>query len=84
LGQVHLKLGDWKTALANFEKVLDAHPDNCETLKAMGHIFVQQGRTEKALDNFKRATKLNQRDVDVSLPNPAFKGWWVVLLHQLS
>lgn len=33
LGQVHLKLGDWKTALANFEKVLDAHPDNCETLK---------------------------------------------------
>lgn len=50
----------------------------------MGHIFVQQGRTEKALDNFKRATKLNQRDVDVSLPNPAFKGWWVVLLHQLS
>lgn len=67
LGQVHLKLGDWKTALANFEKVLDAHPDNCETLKAMGHIFVQQGRTEKALDNFKRATKLNQRDVDAWL-----------------
>jgi RNA polymerase-associated protein CTR9 len=33
----------------------------------MGHIFVQQGRTEKALDNFKRATKLNQRDVDAWL-----------------
>lgn len=33
LGQVQLKLGDFKSALANFEKVLEVNPDNCETLK---------------------------------------------------
>lgn len=52
LGQVHLKLGDWKAALASFEKVLELYPDNCETLKAIGHILGQQGRKEKALEHF--------------------------------
>ena len=33
LGQVQLKLGDFKSALSNFEKVLEVYPDNCETLK---------------------------------------------------
>ena len=33
LGQVQLKLGDLKSALANFEKVLEVYPDNCEALK---------------------------------------------------
>ena len=67
LGQVHLKLGDWKSALANFEKVVDIHPDNCETLKAIGHILRQQGRKDKALEHFKKATRLNARDVDAWL-----------------
>lgn len=33
LGQVQLKLGDFKSSLGNFEKVLEVYPDNCETLK---------------------------------------------------
>lgn len=33
LGQVQLKLGDFRSALSNFEKVLEVYPDNCETLK---------------------------------------------------
>lgn len=33
LGQVQLKLGDFRSALTNFEKVLEIYPDNCETLK---------------------------------------------------
>lgn len=33
LGQVQLKLGDFKSSLSNFEKVLEAYPENCETLK---------------------------------------------------
>ncbi|CAM6088195.1 unnamed protein product [Calypogeia fissa] len=64
LGQVHFKLGELKTALANFEKVLEVHPENCETIKAMGQIYVQQGHVDKALENFKKATKLNPRDID--------------------
>lgn len=67
LGQVHLKLGDWKAALASFEKVLELYPDNCETLKAIGHILGQQGRKEKALEHFKKATRMNPRDVDAWL-----------------
>ncbi|KAJ7515098.1 hypothetical protein O6H91_23G071200 [Diphasiastrum complanatum] len=64
LGQVQLKLGDLKTALSNFEKVLEVHPENCESLKAVGYIFLQQGRLEKALQTFKKATRINPRDVD--------------------
>ncbi|KAG0580584.1 hypothetical protein KC19_4G184500 [Ceratodon purpureus] len=67
LGQVHLKLGDWKAALASFEKVLELYPDNCETLKAIGHILGQQGRKGKALEHFKKATRMNPRDVDAWL-----------------
>lgn len=33
LGQVQLKLGDLRSSLSNFEKVLEVYPDNCETLK---------------------------------------------------
>lgn len=30
---MQLKLGDFKSSLGNFEKVLEVYPDNCETLK---------------------------------------------------
>lgn len=33
LGQVQLKLGDFRSSLSNFEKVLEVYPENCETLK---------------------------------------------------
>lgn len=62
LGQVQLKLGDFKTSLLNFEKVLEVYPDNCETLKALGHIYIQLGQTEKAHELLKKATKIDPRD----------------------
>ncbi|KAL9314628.1 hypothetical protein ACSQ67_020080 [Phaseolus vulgaris] len=39
LGQVQVKLGDFKSALSNFEKVLEVYPDNCETLKLAQQTF---------------------------------------------
>lgn len=33
LGQVQLKMGDLRSALSNFEKVLEVYPDNCDALK---------------------------------------------------
>ncbi|VFQ81333.1 unnamed protein product [Cuscuta campestris] len=33
LAQVQLKLGDLRSSLSNFEKVLEGYPENCETLK---------------------------------------------------
>jgi RNA polymerase-associated protein CTR9 len=33
LGQIQLKFGDLKSSLGSFEKVLEVHPENCESLK---------------------------------------------------
>lgn len=62
LGQVQLKLGELKGSVSNFEKVLEVYPDNCETLKALGHLYTQLGKTEKALEYMRKATKLDPRD----------------------
>ncbi|WZY84448.1 hypothetical protein YC2023_030832 [Brassica napus] len=67
LGQVQLKLGELKGSVSNFEKVLEVYPDNCETLKALGHLYTQLGKTEKALEYMRKATKLDPRDAQVSL-----------------
>ncbi|GKV17906.1 hypothetical protein SLEP1_g28360 [Rubroshorea leprosula] len=67
LGQVKLKSGDFKSALSNFEKVLEVYPDNCETLKALGHIYVQLGQTEKAQEFMRKATKIDPRDAQAFL-----------------
>ncbi|XP_020579435.1 protein CTR9 homolog isoform X2 [Phalaenopsis equestris] len=62
LGQVQLKLGDLKNALSNFEKVQEVYPENCETLKVVAHIHVQFGQTEKALEIFRKATRVDPKD----------------------
>ncbi|KAM6583619.1 hypothetical protein CsatB_010621 [Cannabis sativa] len=67
LGQVQLKLGDFKSALSNFEKVLEVYPDNCETLKVLGHIYFQLGQTEKAHEFMRKATKIDPRDAQAFL-----------------
>ncbi|XP_022754797.1 protein CTR9 homolog isoform X1 [Durio zibethinus] len=67
LGQVKLKSGDFRSALSNFEKVLEVYPDNSETLKALGHIYVQLGQVEKALEFMKKATKIDPRDAQAFL-----------------
>ncbi|ESW10664.1 hypothetical protein PHAVU_009G228100 [Phaseolus vulgaris] len=67
LGQVQVKLGDFKSALSNFEKVLEVYPDNCETLKALAHIYVQLGQTDKGQDFIRRATKIDPRDAQAFL-----------------
>ncbi|KAG6769922.1 hypothetical protein POTOM_025589 [Populus tomentosa] len=67
LGQVQLKLGEIKNALSNFEKVLEVYPDNCETLKVLGHIYVQLGQNEKAQEFLRKAAKIDPRDAQAFL-----------------
>ncbi|XP_075095207.1 protein CTR9 homolog isoform X2 [Nicotiana tabacum] len=62
LGQVQLKLGDLRSSQANFEKVLEVYPESYETVKALAHIYVQLGQTEKAQEYLKKATKIDPRD----------------------
>ncbi|XP_068663134.1 protein CTR9 homolog [Aristolochia californica] len=67
LGQVQLKLGDFKASLSNYEKVLEVYPENCESIKAVGHIYVQLGQTEKALEILRKAAKIDPRDAQAFL-----------------
>ncbi|KAL5098317.1 hypothetical protein RYX36_002644 [Vicia faba] len=67
LGQVQIKLGDFRSALSNFEKVLEVYPDNCETLKALAYIYVQLGQTDKGLEFIRKATKIDPRDAQAFL-----------------
>ncbi|KAL5714525.1 Protein CTR9 [Ranunculus cassubicifolius] len=67
LGQVKLKLGDYKGSLANFEKVLAVYPENCESLKVVGHIHVKLGQTEKALEVLRKAARIDPRDAQAFL-----------------
>lgn len=62
LGQVQMKLGDYRSSLSNFEKVLEVQPENCDALKALGNIYVQLGQTDKALEFLRKATKVDPRD----------------------
>ncbi|WOK96671.1 hypothetical protein Cni_G05378 [Canna indica] len=62
LGQVQLKLGDFRSSLSSFEKVLEVHPENCESLKVVGHIYSQLGEIEKAIETFRKATRIDPKD----------------------
>ncbi|KAI3814451.1 hypothetical protein L1987_14091 [Smallanthus sonchifolius] len=67
LGQVQLKLGDFKSSLSNFEKVLEVYPENCETLKAVAHIYLQLNQTTKAHEALKKAIRIDPRDPEAFL-----------------
>lgn len=67
LGQVQLKLGDFKSSLSNFEKVLEVYPENCETLKAVAHIYLQLNQTTKAHEALKKAVRVDPRDPEAFL-----------------
>ncbi|KAK1304390.1 hypothetical protein QJS10_CPB11g01070 [Acorus calamus] len=69
LGQVQLKLGDFRSSLSNFEKVLEVHPESCETLKL--------GQTDKALESIRKATRVDPRDAQVLR-------WMLSKLYELS
>lgn len=62
LGQVQLKLGDFRSSLKNFETVLEVQSENPESLKAVGHIYAQLGQHDKSLDYFRKATRIDPKD----------------------
>ncbi|RLN07648.1 hypothetical protein C2845_PM11G03610 [Panicum miliaceum] len=62
LGQIQLKFGDFKSSLTSFEKVLEVHPENCESLKAIAHIHAKSGEIEKAIETFKKVTRIDPKD----------------------
>ncbi|XVF35117.1 hypothetical protein REPUB_Repub18cG0117000 [Reevesia pubescens] len=67
LEQVKIKSGDFRSALSHFEKVLEVYPDNCEALKALGHIYVQLGQVDKAQEFMRKATKIDPHEAQAFL-----------------
>ncbi|KAA8523306.1 hypothetical protein F0562_009729 [Nyssa sinensis] len=50
-----------------WKQVLEVYPENCETLKALGHIYVQLGQTEKAQEFLRKVTKIDPHDAQAFL-----------------
>ncbi|CAA3021314.1 CTR9 homolog [Olea europaea subsp. europaea] len=67
LGQIQMKMGDLINASSNFQKVLEVQPENYETLKALGNIYVQLEQKERAQQLLKKATKVNPQDPEAFL-----------------
>ncbi|KAG0488415.1 hypothetical protein HPP92_007226, partial [Vanilla planifolia] len=74
LGQVQLKLGDFRNALSNFEKVMEVYPESCETLKAfmeLGELLMLMD-PGAALDSLKSALNILKKggeEVPIELLN---------------
>jgi RNA polymerase-associated protein CTR9 len=67
LGQMCLQRQDTDKAIKCFEKVLDKAPDNYETLKILGALYAEKGKTEKALTYLKRAMAMQPYDIETCL-----------------
>ena len=58
LGRVRMKLGDFKGAVAVFEKAKLINPYNVDRLLALGQAFVSQNKFAEAQENFDEALDL--------------------------
>ncbi|XP_074765244.1 LOW QUALITY PROTEIN: RNA polymerase-associated protein CTR9 homolog [Athene noctua] len=67
LGQMYIYRGDKENASQCFEKVLKAYPNNCETLKILGCLYVASEDREKrdiAKGHLKKVTEPCPEDVE--------------------
>ncbi|KAJ3682862.1 hypothetical protein LUZ60_013089 [Juncus effusus] len=67
LAQIQLKMKDFKNSLSSFEKVLQVYPENTESLKAIGHIHGQLQQNEKAIETFRKVTRIDPKDAQAFL-----------------
>jgi tetratricopeptide (TPR) repeat protein len=67
LGQAYLNIGDYATALGEFEAALDANPNCPQTHYLLGLLYDRQGAKEKAAEHFGRLVEVCG-DADENLP----------------
>ncbi|XP_055351181.1 RNA polymerase-associated protein CTR9 homolog [Paramacrobiotus metropolitanus] len=70
LGQMYIQRGDNKSATQCFEKVLAQSPNNVETLKILGLLYLTTGeadKREKAKGYLKKVTELCPDDIDAHM-----------------
>ena len=59
--------GDYKSATANYEKIIRLRPDMAEAYANLGNLYYLQGETQKAETTFRKAMAIKP-----SLPGPHF------------
>lgn len=62
LADVHTMLGQWSPARPLYVEVIEAEPENFSALVDAGVCFFQLGDLERAIDLFRQATALDDRD----------------------
>ncbi|GMR41708.1 hypothetical protein PMAYCL1PPCAC_11903, partial [Pristionchus mayeri] len=66
LGQMYIQRKEYVNAINCFEKILDPHPNNTETLKILGSLYAQAGGDpKKGLDNKAKARAHLQKFVEL-------------------
>jgi tetratricopeptide (TPR) repeat protein len=71
LGSTYAALGDYPSAIQNYEMALQARPDDFASLIGLGVISQKTGKTEAAVDYYSRAVKVQVSDVDLLLMSQA-------------
>ena len=79
LGVVHLYRGDHEDAIAQYEKALVLNPNDADVLAHMGLPLSFAGRPEQALEQLKRAMRLNPAYPPFY---PWIQGWAQVVAEQ--
>jgi len=61
-GISRLSLGRYEDAIANFDRVLELHPNNARALGDRGCAYMKLGEWEKALADLEKAVELRPQD----------------------
>jgi tetratricopeptide (TPR) repeat protein len=67
LAYEHLRIKDYDTAIASFEKAIEAAPARPSIRKDLAYTLLKAGETEAARDQFGEAMRLDQNDTHVAL-----------------
>jgi cytochrome c-type biogenesis protein CcmH/NrfG len=78
LGNLYFDTGNFKEAIAAYNKSLALNPNNADVLTDLGVMFRRTGQPRKAVEAFDKAAKIDPRH-ETSLYN---KG--IVLMHDLN
>jgi protein O-mannosyl-transferase len=58
LGTIYLDRQQFDDALAQFQKVLEAHPTNATATLDLGMVYLQTGQVDKAIEQFRRTVDI--------------------------
>jgi tetratricopeptide (TPR) repeat protein len=64
MASYHVRRRDWKSALQDYDRVLQINPMNAAASVEKGRIYLELGRTENAVESLNNALALNAHSLD--------------------